>query len=137
MSQEGQDDPLHIDTPPPNTRQDTDNPETVSVEKDTEETRIQEDAAENRDAAGETETLSHGARPGEGNKDTLINGAEEEERRKEQEQVKDDAGKNGKTEHSNGGSVECEGCDDRLPQLEDSAEPQHTVRLVIQYCIDL
>lgn len=138
MSQEGQDDPLHIDTPPPNSRQDTDSPETVSVEKETEETRIQDDAAENRDAAGETEILSHGARPDEeGNKDTLINGAEEEERRKEQEQVKDDAGKNEKTEHSNGGIVECEGCDDRLPHLEDSAEPQRTVRLVIQLCIDL
>ncbi|MCJ8734241.1 hypothetical protein PDJAM_G00233110 [Pangasius djambal] len=132
MSQEGQDDPLHIDTPPPNTppepRQDTDSPETVSVEKETEETGIQEDAAENRDA-GETETLSEGTRPDDRNGDTLTNGAEEEERRKEEEQVKDDAGKNGDTEHSNGDIVECEGCDDPLPQLEDSAEPQHTVSL--------
>lgn len=135
MSQEGQDDPLHIDTPPPNTppdpRQDTDSPETINVKKETEEIGIQEDAAENQDAAGETEALSQGARPDERNMDTLINGAEEEERRKDQEQVKDDAGKNGKTEHSNGDSVECEGCGDPLPQLENSAEPLHTVRLVI------
>lgn len=129
MSQEGQDDPLHIDAPPPTTlpepQQDTDSPETVSVEKD-----IQEDAAEKRDAE-ETETLSEDAGPDESNTDTLTNGAEEEERRKEEEQVKNDAGKNGETEHSNGDITECEGCDESLPQLEDSAEPQHTVRLVI------
>ncbi|XP_058253098.1 PH and SEC7 domain-containing protein 2 isoform X1 [Hemibagrus wyckioides] len=132
MSQEGQDDPLHIDAPPPTTppepQQVTGSPETVSVEKDTEETGIQEDAAEKKDA-GETETLSEDAGPDERNKDRLTNGAEEEERRKEEEQVKDDAGKNGETEHSNGDITECEGCDESLPQLEDSAEPQHTVSL--------
>lgn len=132
MSQEGQDDPLHIDTPPPNTPPEPcqDSPETVNVEKETEESGIQDAAAENRDA-GETEILAQGARPDERNGDALTNGAEEEERRKEEEQVKDDAGKNGETEHSSGGIIACGGCDDPLPQLEDSAEPQHTVRLVI------
>lgn len=141
MSQEGQDDPLHIDTPPPNPapepRQDTDSPETGNVEKETEETGIHKDAAEDRDAAGDTETLSQEARPDERNQDTLTNGAEEEERRKEDEQVKDDAGKSRETEHSNGDTAESEGCHDSLPQLEDSAEPQHAVRLVIELCIDL
>ncbi|KAK2838586.1 hypothetical protein Q7C36_013400 [Tachysurus vachellii] len=131
MSQEGQDDPLHIDTPPPNTspetQQETDSPETVRVE-DTEETGIQEDAAEKRDA-GKTETLSEEAKPDERNKHTLTNGPEEEERRKKEEQLKDEAGKNGETEHSNGDIIECKGCDDPLRQLEDSAEKQHTVSL--------
>lgn len=134
MSQEGQDDPLHIDTPPPNTppepQQDTDSPETVCVEKEAEETGVQEDAAENRDA-GETETLSEGVRSDERNGDIQTNEAEEEERRKEEEKVKDDAGKNGAMEHNNGDIIECDGCHDPLPHLEDSAKPQHTVRLVI------
>lgn len=134
MSQEGQDDPLHRDTPPPNAlpepEQDTDSPETVRVEKDTEKTENQKDDAENRDAE-ETETLSEEVRPDERNKDALTNAAEEEERRKDKEQVKDDAGKSGEKEHSNADITECGSCDDPLPQLEDSAEPQHTVRLVI------
>ncbi|KAF7707491.1 PH and SEC7 domain-containing protein 2 [Silurus meridionalis] len=132
MSQEGQDDPLRIDTPPPNTpaesQQDTDSPEIVSVEKETDEIGTQGDAAESRDAVAR-EILSEEARPNEINRDALINGADEVRRRKEEEQVKDDAGKNGETEHSNGDIIESEGCDEPLPQLEESAKPQYTVSL--------
>ncbi|KAM9469771.1 PH and SEC7 domain-containing protein 2 [Clarias gariepinus] len=126
MSQEGQDDPLHIDPPPPNTppepQPDTDSPESVRVEKKREETGIEEDAAE-------TETLSEGARGDERNGDTLTVGAEEEERGKEEEQVEDKAGRNGETGHSNGDIIDCEDCDGPLHQLEDSDKPQHTVSL--------
>ncbi|KAI5105324.1 PH and SEC7 domain-containing protein 2 isoform X1, partial [Silurus meridionalis] len=89
MSQEGQDDPLRIDTPPPNTpaesQQDTDSPEIVSVEKETDEIGTQGDAAESRDAVAR-EILSEEARPNEINRDALINGADEVRRRKEEEQ---------------------------------------------------
>lgn len=129
MSQEGQDDPLHTDTPPPNTPpepcQDTDSHETVNVEGES-----QEDAAVNWDA-GETEKFSREARPDEKNGDALTNEPEEEERSKEDEQDKNGAGKGGETEQSNGDIAECEDCDDPLPQLEDTAEPRHIVRLVI------
>ncbi|KAF5896008.1 PH and SEC7 domain-containing protein 2-like isoform X1, partial [Clarias magur] len=126
MSQEGQDDPLHIDTPPPNTppepQPDTDSPESVRVGKKREETGIVEDAAE-------TEALSEGARGDERNGDTLTVGAEEEERRKEEEPVEDNAGRNGETGHSNGGILDCDDCDGPLQQCKDSDKPQHTVSL--------
>lgn len=134
MSQEGQDDPLHTDTPPPNTPpepcQDTDSHETINVEGES-----QEDSAVNWDA-GETETFSREARPDEKNGDALTKkkeerSKEEEERSKEEEQEKNGAMKNGETEQSNGDFAECEDCDDPLPQVEDSAEPRHIVRLVI------
>ncbi|XP_036424367.1 PH and SEC7 domain-containing protein 2 isoform X2 [Colossoma macropomum] len=153
MSQEGQGDPLHTHTSPPDAlveaQEDPDSPEAGDVEQEKEagEVNVLDCQAEERASRdeGETEVVSEEEKPEEElNGDVLANG---EQRTDEDEEIGDGSRKNGEDEscclqaepeHSKGDSdnvpsTEYEG-HDVLPHpldqpAEDSVEPQHTVRV--------
>lgn len=131
MSQEGQDDPLHTDTPPPQmppeTQEDKESPKTLNEDQETDNPVARLSDKNDKDSR-KIEAVTEEAKLAEKINTAIGN---EEERTVEEKQVKDDAGENGEMEHINGDSRSIHSSDDiPPPSLEDSARPRLTIRSV-------
>ncbi|XP_072519477.1 PH and SEC7 domain-containing protein 2 isoform X1 [Salminus brasiliensis] len=154
MSQEGQGDPLHADTPPPEMlaepNEKADSPETGDVDQEKTEGVNGSGCGAKEQVNGDDgrqEAVSEDARPEKEHNGNVLANGEQEEERTEEEQITEDSRKNGEGEsrcpqaepdHSNGDTASVpsseNGSQDVPPPpsdqpSEDSAEPQHTVRV--------